>query len=115
MPGVTELNGESAIKETNTNQNTNDTTANGGAQHINQHPNGNATPDKTVDLGGASDDTDDGNNNEQNEENYMPPETARELTQTDKINRHLLKSFLEHMKSQHMETEETDDDNSGEW
>jgi len=48
-------------------------------------------------------------------------ENVRELTQTDRINRHLLKSFLEHINSQsiklpvdELETED-DPDNDADW
>lgn len=39
---------------------------------------------------------------------------TRELTQTDKINRHLLKSFLEHMNAQQCSEQQTPNEESSE-
>lgn len=41
-------------------------------------------------------------------------EPTRELTQTDKINRHLLKSFLEHMNGQQFGEQQTPNEESSE-
>lgn len=104
MPGVTDSHSENVPNLNNGNANINNSAQNNEVQNEEQHQ------------------------NEQNNgrvepvnEQYEPPENVRELTQTDRINRQLLKSFLEHINSQNIQINgddmdiNPDEDNSAEW
>lgn len=103
MPGITDSHNEKLPNLSNDNQKSSETEENNEIQaqepHNNEESNGREEPV---------------------EQPYEPPENVRELTQTDKLNRHLLRSFLEHINSQNIQINGNDmdvdaDEDSAEW
>lgn len=104
MPGVTNSKSENVPNSTNASANVNNAGQNNEIQNQEQPQN--------VQNNGRVEPVD---------EQYEPPLNVRELTQTDRINRQLLKSFLEHITSENIQINGDDidinpeEDNNAEW